>query len=147
MLSPTKRSKLVTILYETDRCFISITKANQHSGCQVDSQADRRTDGEADRQTEKVHGSQTSPNFIPLLVFEHFGHWGSASDYLNSLIKRSQDFEGCQNEAEFCGYWRKTFSVLLQRSNVRFILCKLSCLLPTEDHENLLDRAIQSSVH
>ena len=43
---------------------------------------------------EKVHSSQASPNSI-LLVFEHFRHWGeSASDYLNSLAKRSRHFEG-----------------------------------------------------
>ena len=58
-----------------------------------------------------------------------------------------RDIEGRLNEAEFRGYWRKRFSILLQRSNASVILHKLSRILPEEDKGFLLDRAIQGSVH
>ena len=52
---------------------------------------------------------------IPL-VYEHFGHWGSeAESFLCHLAKKSRNVEGQQNTVEFLNYWRRRFSVSLQR--------------------------------
>ena len=86
--------------------------------------------------------------FILLVFFNIFGSWGdSAVEYPNTLAKRSRDIEGRCNEAEFCCYWRKRFSVLLQKSNASFILHKLSRLLSTAEKRFMLDSVIQGTVH
>ena len=63
---------------------------------------------------------------IPL-VMEHFGRWGEeARKYLRKLAQGSTDGVGRPNAAEFVDFWRKRFSVQLQRCNSRVILKKLS---------------------
>ena len=79
-----------------------------------------------------------------LLVFEHFGRWGTAAvDFLNSLARRSRDIESHKNDADFNrGFWRKKFSVILQRYND-----KLPHLLPQEVDEDIYHRDVQNCLH
>ncbi|XP_062500540.1 retinaldehyde-binding protein 1-like [Corticium candelabrum] len=89
-------------------------------------------------------GNTSSLNFTPL-VFEHFGTWGSeATNYLNKLARRSRDIEGYTNEADFRGFWRKNFSIILQGCNARVILHKLTRVFPGEEDENIHNRDYQS---
>ena len=61
---------------------------------------------------------------IPL-VLEHFGHLGSEVDkFLHYIAKLSRNDQGKKNEADFCRYWRRRFSVSLQKCNSRVILKK-----------------------
>ena len=96
---------------------------------------------------EQLHGSSSSPDFKPL-VFEHFGRWGSeAKAYLNFLAKRSRSSVGKCNEAEFRGYWRHRFAVLLQRCNARVMEKKLEKILGFACDPNTSDRSVQYILH
>ena len=65
-------------------------------------------------EKQQLAGNTSSLNFTPL-VFEHFGTWRSgATNYLSKLARRSRDIEGCTNEADFRGFWRNKFSIILQ---------------------------------
>ena len=88
------------------------------------------------------------PNMIPL-VYEHFGHWGSeAESFLCHLAKKSRNAEGQQNTVEFLNYWRRRFSVSLQRCNAKVVLKKISRLSCGVNEEcRLFDRDIHISVH
>ena len=56
------------------------------------------------------------------LVFEHFGRWGhDALQFLNRLSILSTDEDGRKNSREFKTYWRRCFSIALQRSNANVI--------------------------
>ena len=59
------------------------------------------------------------------VVLEHFGKCGSGLSELE-LGRRSRDVEGHKNEADFRGFWRKKFSVILQRCNAK-VSCLTSC--------------------
>ena len=63
------------------------------------------------------------------LVMEHFGSWGEeARKFLQKLAAFSSDEAGRPNAAEFLDFWRKMFSVQLQKCNVQVISKKLSML-------------------
>ena len=82
-------------------------------------------------EKQQLAGNTSSLNFTPL-VFEHFETWGSeATNYLNKLARRSRDIEGYINEADFRGFWRKKFSIILQRCNTKVILHQLTRVLLT----------------
>ena len=86
---------------------------------------------------------------IPL-VFEHFGHWGSEGEkFLHYIARLSRNDQGKKNEADFCRYWRRRFSVSLQKCNSRVIFKKLSCLsqLRQDQDHDISDRDIHSSIH
>ena len=90
----------------------------------------------------------SAPNMIPL-VYEHFGHWGSeAESFLCHLAKKSRNVEGQQNTVEFLNYWRRRFSVSLQRCNTKVVLKKISRLsCGVNEESRLFDRDIHISVH
>ena len=68
----------------------------------------------------------SAPKCIPV-VFEHFGTWGvSAERLLNTLSLKSKDKEGKNNSADFKTYWRRRFSVTLQKLNARVMRRKLN---------------------
>ena len=70
--------------------------------------------------SELLHDG-SKPHMIPL-VFEHFGHWGSEGEkFLHYIAKLSRNDQGKKNEADFCRYWRRRFSVSLQKCNSRVI--------------------------
>ena len=86
---------------------------------------------------------------IPL-VFEHFGHWGSEGEkFRHYIAKLSRNDQREKNEADFCRYWRKCFSVSLQKCNSSVILKKPSCLsqLRQDRDQDIADRDIHSSSH
>ena len=63
------------------------------------------------------------------LVMEHFGSWGEeARKFLQKLAAFSSDEAGRPNAAEILDFWRKMFSVQLQKCNVQVISKKLSML-------------------
>ena len=62
------------------------------------------------------------------VVMEHFGSWGEARNFLLKLAAVSSDEAGRPNAAEFLDFWRKRFSVQLQKCNVQVISKKLSML-------------------
>ena len=96
-------------------------------------------------EKQQLAGNTSSLNFTSL-VFEHFATWGSeATNYLNKLARKSRDTEGYTNEADFRDAWRKNFSIILQQSNTKVILHKLTRVLPGEVDENIYDRDYQSS--
>ena len=63
------------------------------------------------------------------LAMEHFGSWGGeARKFLQKLAAFSSDEAGRPNVVEFLDFWRKRFSVQLQKCNVQVISKKLSML-------------------
>ena len=65
-----------------------------------------------------------------------------------SVAKKSRNVEGQQNTVEFLNYWRRRFSVSLQRCNAKVVLKKISRLSCGENEEcRLFDRDINISVH
>ena len=57
-----------------------------------------------------------------LLCWSIFGTWGSqAQEFLNNLRKKASSING-RSYTQFQNYWRKRFSVTLQRSNSRVVL-------------------------
>ena len=64
---------------------------------------------------------------VPLLM-KHFGSWGEARKFLQKLAAFSSDEAGRPNAVEFLDFWRKRFSVQLQKCNVQDISKKLSML-------------------
>ena len=62
------------------------------------------------------------------LVLEHFGKWGEGKKLLQKLSKHSLDEIGRPNAPEFIDYWRKRFSVQLQKCNAKVLLKKSSAL-------------------
>ena len=63
------------------------------------------------------------------LVMEHFGSWGEeARKFLQKLAAFSSDEAERPNAVEFLDFWRKRFSVQLQKCNVQVISKKLSML-------------------
>ncbi|XP_062498865.1 uncharacterized protein LOC134176197 [Corticium candelabrum] len=106
-------------------------------------------------RTEVKYRKESLPDgskpFVTPLVFEHFGRWGpKAEEFLNELAKKSKDMLGRKNEAAFRSYWRRRFSVIIQKCNSRVVLRKLSRLsLNCLDGQDKLemDKAIHSSIH
>ena len=121
----------------------ALRKASQEGG----SAAARREERKRVKYQAQVLPDTSSLSFTPL-VFEHFGRWGTAAmDFLNSLARKSRDVEGRKNEADFRGFWRKKFSVILQRCNAKVMQNKLSRLLPQEVDENIYNRDIHGCLH
>ena len=92
----------------------------------------------------------TSSKCVPL-VFEHFGRWGLQADIFLHRLSKQCNFT---NEDPFCNavqfksFWRKRFSMILQRCNARVILKKLSRLSETKnDMDKLFDFEVQFQVH
>ena len=78
------------------------------------------------------------PHIVPL-VFKHFGTWGGqAYDYLNDLSRRFVDEVGRSNAEEFKSYYRRCFSILLQKCKARVIMKKLT-LLPSDSASIFVD--------
>ena len=74
---------------------------------------------------------------IPL-VFEHFGHWGwEAQKFFANISKSSVDEEGKSNANEFKSFWRRRFSVTLQRCNSQVISRKLARSNEAKDSSRL----------
>ena len=96
---------------------------------------------------ELVPGGYVS-RCVPLVI-EHFGRWGTkAENFLQHLSQQSANAEVNCNASMFMSYWRKTFSIILQRCNAKVILRKLSKLSPNHgDLDRLFDFDIQSQVH
>ena len=66
---------------------------------------------------------------VTSLVLEHFGRWGEeGKKFLQKLSKHSSDKIGRPNAPEFIDYWRKRFSVQLQKRNAKVLLKKSSAL-------------------
>ena len=110
--------------------------------------AKRREDRKKTKYEQELLPGGSAPNMIPL-VYEHFGHWGSeAESFLCHLAKKSRNAEGQQNTVEFLNYWRRRFSVSLQRCNAKVVLKKISRLSCGVNEEcRLFDRDIHISVH
>ena len=71
-----------------------------------------------------------SSSEIVLLVFEHFGTWGSqAENLLHELRRKPGCIEERRVDAEFISYWQRLFSVTLQECNSKAVLRKVSKLL------------------
>ena len=88
----------------------------------------KREEEKCDKYAKVQLPSGNAPHIVPL-VFEHFGTWGErAHDYLNDLSRRSVDEVGRSNAEEFKSYYRRCFSVLLQKCNARVIMKKLTLL-------------------
>ena len=49
-----------------------------------------------------------------------------AEKLLGNRLEKSRDIEGRKNTAEFRNYWRRHFSIVLQRCNSKVILNKLA---------------------
>ena len=63
------------------------------------------------------------------LVLEHFGRWGEeGKKFLQTFSKHLLDEIGRPNAPEFIDYWRKRFSVQLQKCNAKVLLKKSSTL-------------------
>ena len=68
-----------------------------------------------------------TPSTCVPLVFEHFGRWGEqAHQFLDQLSLQSVDEDGRENSKEFKTFWRRCFSVALQRCNASVLRRKLS---------------------
>ena len=90
--------------------------------------AKRREDRKKTKYEQELLPGGSAPNMIPL-VYKHFGHWGpEAESFLCHLAKKSHNVEGQQNTVEFLNYWRRRFSVSLQRCNAKVVLKKISRL-------------------
>ncbi|XP_062504332.1 uncharacterized protein LOC134181136 [Corticium candelabrum] len=90
--------------------------------------AARREDRKTKKYSELKLAGMSSMRFVPL-VMEHFGRWGEeATKYLQELSRRSCDDAGNNNCNEFMCFWRKRFSITLQRCNAKTIAKKISIL-------------------
>ena len=67
--------------------------------------ATKRESEKCDKYSREILPDGSSPEIVPL-VFEHFGTWGSQAAGL---------IEGRRVDAEFMSYWRRRFSVTLQK--------------------------------
>ena len=102
------------------------------------------------KDTEEILPGWTSSKCIPL-VFEHFSRWGLQADaFLHTLSKQCSRMEEdafCSAE-QFKTFWRKRFSLILERCNAKVILKKLSRVSETKnDMDKLFDFNVQTQVH
>ena len=73
-------------------------------------------------------------------MFEHFGRWGEkALKYLDDLSHLSRDESGQKNPAELKSFWRRGFSVELQRCNASVMSRKAYNILGGQMHGSELD--------
>ena len=110
--------------------------------------AARKREEEKDlKYAKELLPSGQAPKVIPL-VFEHFGNWGvKASSYLDDLSKRASDLLGQSNPGQFKTYWRRRFSVLLQKCNAKVILKKLSSLSSCTKSVSVDLHELQFAIH
>ena len=99
---------------------------------------------------EVLHGGLSS-KCVPL-VFEHFGLWGShAHKFLSHISRQSYNTTHAHpfNSAQrFKAFWRKQFSIILQRCNARVISRKLSRFsCSTNDSGIMFDCNVVGQVH
>ena len=94
-----------------------------------------REEKKTNKYTGEIVPGGTSSKCVPL-VFEHFGRWGlQANAFLHTLSKQCSRIE----EDPFCSakqfktFWRKRFSLILQRCNAKVILKKLSRVSETKN--------------
>ena len=77
----------------------------------------RRKEIKAKQYMGEMLPQGSSPSVVPL-VFEHFGRWGEkVLKYLDDFSHLSKDKSDRKNPAEFKLFWRRRFSVELQRCN------------------------------
>ena len=112
--------------------------------------AHTREEKKTNKYTGEILPGGTSSKCIPL-VFEHFGRWGLQADaFLHTLSKQCSHMEEdpfCSAE-QFKTFWRKRFSLILQRCNAKVILKKLSRVSETKnDMDKLFDFNVQMQVH
>ena len=88
----------------------------------------RREKKKKEKYGTETHPGGFSPKLIPL-VLEHFGFWGQEGQrFLHEISQRSRDEDGKANSIEFKTYWRRLFSMTLQRCNASVINRKLDRL-------------------
>ena len=109
-----------------------------------------REEKKMNKYAREILSGGTSSKCVPL-VFEHFGRWGLQADiFLHRLSKQcsfTNEDPFC-NDVQFKSFWRKRFSMILQRCNARVILKKLSRLSETKnDMDKLFDFEVQFQVH
>ena len=109
-----------------------------------------REEKKMNKYAGEILSGGTSSKYVPL-VFEHFGRWGLQADiFLHRLSKQcsfTNEDPFC-NAVQFKSFWRKRFSMILQRCNARVILKKLSRLSETKnDMDKLFDFEVQFQVH
>ena len=79
-------------------------------------------------------------------TFWEVGHEGR--EFLQHLSRQLANPEANFTASMFMSYWRKRFSIILQRCNAKVILRKLSKLSPNHgDLDRLFDFDIQGQVH
>ena len=109
-----------------------------------------REEKKTNKYTEEILPGGTSSKCIPL-VFEHFGRWGLQADaFLHTLSKQCSRIEEdpFRSAEQFKTFWRKQFSLILQRCNSKVILKKLSRVSETKnDMDKLFDFNVQTQVH
>ena len=83
-----------------------------------------------EEKKKEKYSTETHPGgFSPKLVLEHFGFWGQEGQrFLHEISQRSRDDNGKANFIEFKTYWRRLFSMTLQRCNASVINRKLDRL-------------------
>ena len=93
-----------------------------------DAAAERREERKKSKYEKECLPGGTAVSLIPL-VMEHFGRWGvMGRNFLQKLAKKSCDEIGRPNAAEFLDFWRKRFSLQLQKCNAKVILRKMASL-------------------
>ena len=90
---------------------------------------DKRESEKCYKYSKEILPYGSSPEIVSL-VFEHFGTCGSqAENLLHDMERKAGLIEGRRVDAEFMPYWRRRFSVTLQKCNGKVVLrkvCKLS---------------------
>ena len=81
-----------------------------------------------EKYSTETHPGGFSPKLIPLAL-EHFGFGGQEGQrFLHGISQRSRDEDGKANSIKFKTYWRRLFSMILQRCNASEINRKLDRL-------------------
>jgi hypothetical protein len=92
-----------------------------------DGVAAARREHEKSRKYAAMVDVWGSPSSCVPLVLEHFGRWGQqALQFLDQLSLQSVDEDGRENGKEFKTFWRRRFSVALQRCNSSVLRRKIS---------------------
>ena len=129
---------------------LSICLSIRPSVCPSVLAARTREEKKTNKYTGEILPEGTSSKCIPL-VFEYFGRWGLQADaFLHTLSKQCSRIEEdpFRSAEQFKTFWRKRFSLILQRCNAKLILKKLSRVLETKnDMDKLFDFNVQILVH
>ena len=91
--------------------------AAQASGVAALRREEKKKEKKKEKYSTETHPGGFSPKLIPL-VLEHFGIGGQEGQrFLHEISQRSRDEDGKANSIEFKTYWRRLFSLTLQRCN------------------------------